>query len=201
MTEDKFRPFTTFFYGLDTFRSQFSSDESMINAANALVDYYQQSHEKNIFGKIDDKCIFINTDSGEVKITRTEKAVSIKYKAPELITDINTQDNAYTDNFTLAILLFRLFFVDHPFEGGDDLALMPFISQKIGEMLYGYEPVFVYSPTDTSNRPLSNLSPYLVSRWNTAPDLLKSTFTKIFTDGIKNPSSRLSPQQWKEVLN
>ncbi|MGN0470937.1 MAG: hypothetical protein ACI4GV_08505 [Acutalibacteraceae bacterium] len=198
MTDDNFRPFTSFFWGLDTFRSQFSTCEAITNAANAFADYYIQSHEKNIFGGIDDRCILINPDSGEVRITRSKKDVSVKYKAPELITDLNAKDNADTDNFILAILLFRLFFIDHPFEGRKDLATMPFISKKIGETLYGSEPVFVYSPSDTSNRPQSNLSPYLVTIWNSAPESLKTSFTKVFTDGIKNPSSRLSPQQWKE---
>ena len=200
MNSEQFVPFTSFFWGLDTIRSEFSSYAALINAANAIINCYDEMHSNNIFGGIDDECIKINPDSGEVKIQRKSNNVSLKYKAPELITGVVPDDNIDTDNFTLGVLLFRLFFADHPFEGRNSLATAPFVTEKMAEVLYGEQLLFVYSPTDKSNRPLSNLSPYLTSRWNKTPQSLKDAFTQNFTDGIKNIKSRFSIQQWKELI-
>lgn len=201
MDNNDFAPLTSFFWGIDEIRKEFSSYAAFINTSNAIIDYYEEMHSKNIFGGIDDKCIYINADTGRVKINRTDSHTAIKYKAPELITGKVKNDSIDTDNFTLAVILFRLFFVNHQFEGSNDYSVAPLMTYKISEMLYGYEPVFVYSPDDISNRPLSSLSPYLTSRWNKVPQILRDTFTKIFTVGIKEPKSRLSVQQWKSLVN
>lgn len=201
MNNKKFVPFTSFFCGIDEIRNDFSSYTALVNAANLIIDYFEEMHSKNLFGGIDDKCININIDSGEIKIIRNTENISLKYKAPELITKKLFLDNTNTDNFTLAVILFRLFFIDHPFEGKIDYALVPLLTNKISEMLYGYEPVFVYSPNNSSNRPLSNLSPYLTARWSKTPQELQNAFTKTFTDGLENEKSRLSAAQWKELIN
>lgn len=201
MNTENFVPFTSFFWGLDSFRSEFSSYGALINAANGIIEYYEEKHKNGVFGGVDDECVFIDTDSGNVKIIRTDKDISVKYKAPELISGVGFTDDINTDNFTLAVLLFRLFFIDHPFEGRIDLACVPFITKKIGEMLYGSEAVFVYSENDTSNRPLSNLSPYLNSRWNKVPQILKDSFQSVFTQGVKNIEARFSVLQWKSIIN
>lgn len=201
MNKEKFVMFTSFFQGIDSIRNEFSSYAALTNAANGFADYYEKSYKENIFGKIDDECIMINPDTGKVKITRSKNKTSLKYKAPELIKNTHIRDNTDSDNFTLAVLLFRLFFIDHPFEGSSDLSVAPFLTKKVCELLYGYEPVFVYSPSNNSNKPLSNLSPYLVSRWSKTPQPLKDAFTQTFTDGINDTKARLSPEQWKHIIN
>ncbi len=201
MDKEKFVKFTSFFQGIDTIRNQFSSYTALINAANSIIEYYKDSHCKNMFGGIDDECISINPDSGEVKVVSTNNDISMKYKAPELITGKIQNENIDTDNFTLAVILFRLFFIDHPFEGENSLARSPLLSKKISEMLYGYEAVFVYDPNNDSNRPLSNLSPYLKSRWLKVPQSLRDAFISIFTDGMLNPKKRFSTEQWKILIN
>lgn len=201
MDKGAFVPFTSFFVGIDELRSEFLSYAALINASNAVIDFYNEIHNKNMFGGIDDECIRINPDSGQIQINRKNNNISLKYKAPELITGKVKNDNIDTDNFTLAVILFRMFFVDHPFEGKIDFALAPLLTHKISEMLYGYEPVFVYSPADKSNRPLSNLSPYLTSRWNKVPQPLRDAFTKTFTEGMSSSEYRLSVQEWKTLIN
>ncbi len=200
-TEREFVPFKSFFYGLNSIRSEFVSYDALINACEAIIDFYREMHEMNIFGGIDDDCIMINIETGALKIRRKDAGLSLKYRAPELIRGMSMRDNEASDNFTLAVILFRMFFIDHPFEGKIDYATAPFLSRKICEMLYGFEPVFVYAPDNDSNRPLPNLSPYLTSRWAEADESLRNAFTVTFTSGIENIGDRPSAEKWRDIIS
>ena len=100
--------------------------------------------------------------------------------------------------FSLAIILFRLFYIDHPLEGKYTVQFP--LTDAIGAQLFGERPVFVYDPKNDSNRPLPDAHPNVIKRWPMFPPDLNAAFTKAFTSGLKDINSRITEQQWREVL-
>ena len=121
----------------------------------------------------------------------------VQYSAPECI-DTN-ESSIESDYFSLAILLYRLIFIDHPFDG----ALwekVPVITRDIERLFYSKKMVFHLDPNNDSNRPIDIYAPNVCKRWNAIPLELRSSFIRVFTEGIRNPQKRLSPRLWIQSL-
>ena len=61
--------------------------------------------------------------------------------APEIVTGQNDPDKN-SDRFSLAVVLFRLLFINHPLEGR--YSTPPCMTKELERKYYGTDPVFVY---------------------------------------------------------
>jgi len=68
------------------------------------------------------------------------------------------------------------------------------------QLLYGFEPVFIFDPKDTSNRPDPAWHPNALIYWPLYPQLIRDLFTKVFTIGLNNPKERVRESEWRSAM-
>jgi DNA-binding helix-hairpin-helix protein with protein kinase domain len=157
---------------------------------------------------VNEGSFFINPIDGDIRICDCDNVapfgvggLDIKgtgfFMAPEVILGISMPD-AESDRFSLAVILFRMFYLDHPLEGTATLGYA--LTDGISARLFGRNPVFVYDPEDDSNRPHPKVHVNVIVRWKMFPPELREAFTRVFTDGLKNRGARLTGAQWIDVL-
>lgn len=172
-----------------------------------IADSYDELHAKGLSYKdISLGNIFINPKNGEILIVdndnvavNNEDVGSIigtpDFLAPELASGKSRKPNSDTDRYSLAILLFHLLLIGHPFDG-HLMNKIHCLDPAAKKLLYGDKPVFIFDPNNNSNRPDRTIqkNPYLL--WPIYPDYIKSLFIKTFTEGIHDPSKRVREKEW-----
>ncbi len=139
-----------------------------------------------------------NDNVGVNRQSRSQVWGTMEYMAPEIIrgeADPSTQ----TDLHSLAVLLFYLWMWHHPFHGEMEYRFHCWdIPAK--KKVYG-EPVFVFDPVDRSN-PLPGDPDYATARerWEYCPAPLRATFTRAFTDGLRDPARRVTEGEWQGLF-
>lgn len=188
--------------------ARFNSWDLLFKAALNIVESYYKLHSIGYsYQDLNEGSFFINPSNGDVLICDNDNIAPFgvnlgvrgvpKYMAPEVVLN-QSYPNTHTDRFSLAIILFRLFYIDHPLEGKYTIQFP--LTDSIGARLFGENPVFVYDPQNTSNRPIPEAQPNVIKRWPMFPPDLNAAFTKAFTAGLKDINSRITEQQWREVL-
>jgi serine/threonine protein kinase len=129
------------------------------------------------------------------------------FMAPEVVL-AKARPSRQTDYFSLSVLLFYLFHIQHPLLGRKILSIRAW-DLPAREKLFGSEPVFIFDPSDRSNEavenptidPLGEAGKNAIPYWRSIyPQELKDTFTTSFTEGIRNPDRRPLATAWKRVL-
>ena len=135
-------------------------------------------------------------DNDNVDITGTPGPMqgTQGYKAPEVVLRLS-HPNTLTDLHSLAVILFRLLLVDHPLEGEKENLLMGDLDR-----LYGSEPVFIFDPTDASNRPIPGVHATAPVFWPKFPRFIRDLFTQAFTAGLRTPHKRILGSQWRAAF-
>ena len=188
--------------------ARFKSWDLLFRAALNIVESYFALHSMGYsYQDLNEGSFFINPDDGDVLICDNDNVAPFgenlgvkgmpKYMAPEVVLN-KTRPNTHTDRFSLAIILFRLFYIDHPLEGKYTIQFP--LTDAIGAQLFGERPVFIYDPNNKINRPDPEAHPNVIKRWPMFPPDLTAAFTKAFTKGLKDINSRITEQQWREVL-
>ncbi len=186
----------------------FSSWGMLIKAALNISESFFQLHSRGYsYQDLNEGGFFINPQNGDVLICDNDNVAPFgtnlgvkgfpKYMAPEVVTDME-RPNTHTDRFSLAVILFRLFYVDHPLEGKYTIRFP--LTDDIGAELFGRNPTFIYDPNNDKNRPDEYAHPNVISRWNMFPPDLNIAFIKAFTGGMKDINKRITERQWIEVL-
>lgn len=121
-----------------------------------------------------------------------------KFMAPELVMG-STIPNTESDQFSLAVLLFYILLVSHPFEGRLEANITCFndISAK---MLYGTDAVFIYDEANPSNRPVLGIHNNAINLWPIYPKYIRDLFHKTFTIGVRNPLKRTRESEWRTAF-
>lgn len=187
---------------------RFLSWSTLIKATINIVESFFILHSKGYsYQDLNEGGFFINPDNGDVLICDNDNVAPFgvnlgvkgmpKYMAPEVVTN-RTCPNTHTDRFSLAVILFRLFYIDHPLEG--KYTIMFPLTDHIGAELFGENPLFVYDPKNEMNRPDETAHPNIIKRWNMFPPDLNITFIKAFTKGMKDINERITEAQWIETL-
>lgn len=200
----EYEEFSSFLLGT----TRFSSWLMLIKAALNIVDSFFLLHSKGYsYQDLNEGGFFINPENGDVLICDNDNVAPFginlgvkgmpKYMAPEVVTN-RTKPNTHSDRFSLAVILFRLFYIDHPLEGKYTIQFP--LTDEIGADLFGEHPLFIYDPDDNRNRPDENAHPNVINRWNMFPPDLNITFIKAFTSGMKNINERITEAQWIETL-
>jgi serine/threonine protein kinase len=129
------------------------------------------------------------------------------FMAPEVVLR-KARPSRETDYFSLSVLLFYLFHIQHPLLGKKILNIRVW-DLPAREKLFGSEPVFIFDPSDHSNQaindpkvdPIGEAGKNAIPYWRSIyPQELKNAFTTSFTVGIRYPDRRLLATNWKKVL-
>jgi hypothetical protein len=127
--------------------------------------------------------------------------------APEIVRS-ESMPSRQTDLFSLAVLLFYIFHVSHPLVGKKILGIRAW-DLPARTKLFGTEPTFIFDPTDQSNQavdksvdPMGEAGVNALKYWHIYPQFLRDTFTKAFTDGIRDAEhGRVLEGEWRRILS
>ncbi len=116
---------------------------------------------------------------------------------PPLVMRGEEDPDKYADCFALAVIIFQTLFRFHPFEGrAEEVEL----DEDRFEYLYALHPVFVFHPTDDSNRPTEACAMY-ERRYERYPAFFTDAFLRTFVYGLfENKEVRTSPEEWCHLI-
>ena len=190
----------------------FSSYRAQLKVALDIVSFMQKIHLRGLLMNIEPDDMYINNETGAIRIVDSEKVFfngvnetmrggNLAYLAPEIPrSDYELNPSVKTDKYPMAVVLYRLFFVDHPMEG-KVWEKYPLLTDKVEVDLYALNPVFHFNLEDSSNRPTECYAVKAAQRWRVYPKELRDVFVKTFTKGINDPNNRPSENEWISVLS
>lgn len=197
-----------------TAQVKFSSFEAIINTALQLTTSFLQLHARGqSYQDLNDGNFFINPNSGDILICDNDnvapdkKNLGIKgkagYMAPEILNrGMDNKPDKYSDRFSLAVILFLLFFRDHPLKGVREDPDDPFGENEYEIM--SQNPIFIFDDKDKSNRPrpcYQNAPKF----WKIYPPFIRNAFRKAFSKELMcnngdNKEDRISESEWCKTI-
>lgn len=197
---------TEFFVGTKLKKQKhFKSFQAVCNAAINIVEAFRALHAKGYsYQDINNGNFFINPENGDVLICDNDNVspdkISLgimgkqRWMAPEIVLGENDPDKN-SDRFSLAVVLFRLLFINHPLEG--KYSTPPCMTWELEKKFYGSDPIFVYDPENDKNRPIHGTDHNLKQLWNAYPKYIRDCFCKAFSQEVmKNRNSRITELVW-----
>ena len=191
-------------------RAKFKSFEAMVNAAMKICEGFKALHLSGLsYQDLNDGNFFIHPDTGDVLICDNDNVApegvssgilgKARYMAPEVVTG-KAMPSKQTDRYSLSVVLFLLFYANHPLEGARVLAC-PCMTEKYEKQFYGSEPIFIYDNVNANNRPVRGVHNNVLRRWNAFPAILRETFTQEFSsECLSDPNKRKLERQWQNVI-
>lgn len=191
-------------------RKQFKSFEAITNAAMKICEGFKLLHLHGYsYQDLNDGNFFINPDNGDVLICDNDNVMpnndtsgilgKARYMAPEIVKGQSSPDSE-TDRFSLSVILFMLFYANHPFEGARVLAC-PCMTESFEKKFYGEDAIFIYDKDDNSNRPVRGVHNNVLRRWMILPGILRDTFISEFSkDKLNNPQKRITEREWQKII-
>lgn len=188
---------------------RFKSFRTITDAAMHIVSAFRILHNAGYsYQDLNDGNFFINPQNGKVLIcdndnvapdgTETGILGKPRYMAPEIVMR-KSKPNSLSDRFSLSIILYILFCLNHPLEG--KRYLVPGLTTALQEKLYGSEPLFIMDPDDDSNGPHSVIHKNSILAWSCLPDYMKKIFLDSFSQkAFQKPSARPKELDWLNVL-
>lgn len=188
---------------------RFQSYRAVIDAALKIVSAFRILHNAGYsYQDLNDGNFFINPQNGKVLIcdndnvapdgTETGIIGKPRYMAPEIVLG-KTKPHSLTDRFSMSLILYILFCLNHPLEGKRYLvsALTPSLQEK----LYGSEPLFMMDPNDKSNEPHPVVHKNSLTVWPCLPNYMQKIFLDAFSQkALQKPSARPREVDWLNVL-
>ncbi|MFF3859100.1 protein kinase [Streptomyces sp. NPDC002209] len=194
------------------FRRQLhTTPRALLTACLYTVEAYQALHSRGIaYRDISWGNIFFDPATGDVLVCDNDNAVvegdstgisgTMEFMAPELVRgDPGVSPGTQSDLHSLSVLLFMLLMNHHPLKGRRELAIHC-LDEAAERKLYGKQPLFVFDPQDRSNAPDPAEQATVLATWAAAPDSLRDLFTKNFTTGLHDPTTRVRESQWRDTL-
>lgn len=124
------------------------------------------------------------------------------FMAPEIVRG-EALPNRYTDEYSLAVILFRMFFYGHPLIGKESHAIRSDISltaEEADTIIFGKAPHYCLASKNNVNPVDPRKDPDVFRMSLTYPTILMDAFEKVFTSGIMDPQARLTATEWRNVL-
>lgn len=183
---------------------------AITTACMYLADSFFQLHSKGLcYRDISFGNVFFNPENGDVLICDNDNVTfdgqneggilgTPRFMAPEIVVG-TAKPSSHTDRFSLAVLLFYMLFTAHPLEGQLE-AKIHSLDPAAMTKLYGKEPVFIFDPQNTSNRPVSGIHDNALVFWNIYPQFLKDLFVQAFTEGLFDPDHRVMETIWRLTM-
>lgn len=188
----------------------FKSFSAMLSVAMKICDSFMMLHRFGYsYQDLNDGNFFIDPKTGDVLICDNDNVMpqgeksgimgKARYMAPEIVA--GGIPDKYSDRFSLSVILFMLFYANHPFEGSKVVAC-PCMTETFEKRFYGSEALFIYDPNDKSNLPVRGIHQNVIKRWPALPKLLRKTFLEEFSqEKLKNPTSRMIEQKWEKIIS
>lgn len=188
---------------------RFRSFRSLIDAAMSIVSAFRILHNAGYsYQDMNDGNFFINPNNGKVLICdndnvapdRAETGIIGKprYMAPEIVLG-KSKPNSLTDRFSMSLILYILFCLNHPLEG--KRYLVSGLTPALQEKLYGSEPLFMMDPNDSSNGPHPVIHKNSLAIWPCLPEYVQKIFLDAFSQkAFQNPNVRPKEIDWLNVL-
>ena len=99
-----------------------------------------------------------------------------------------------------AVVLFRLLFLDHPLEGRR-VAEAPCLTEELELKYYGKDPVFIYDPDDSSNRPVRGVHANVVRFWPMYPKFIRDKFAEALSkEAMSGKMPRPTDNDWQQCF-
>jgi DNA-binding helix-hairpin-helix protein with protein kinase domain len=186
------------------------SFRSLATAGVNLADGFLQLHARGLcYRDISHGNVFFDPATGEVLICDNDNVApnlaeggilgTPRFMAPEVVCG-KARPSTQTDLFSLAVLLFLILMNHHPLEGEKEADIHCFDLPAMTR-LYGSDPVFIFDPVDTSNRPVPGYQDNALAFWSLYPEFLKNLFTRSFTDGVKDADhGRVRETRWRGAM-
>ena len=191
-------------------RKNFKSFNAMLAAAMKICNGFMMLHRFGYsYQDLNDGNFFIRPTDGDVLICDNDNVMpqgeksgimgKARYMAPEIVA--GGVPDKYSDRFSLSVILFMLFYANHPFEGAKVVAC-PCMTEAFEKRFYGSEALFIYNPTDKSNLPVRGVHQNVIKRWPLFPSLLRNTFIEQFSEEkLRNSNSRMIEQEWEKIIS
>lgn len=187
-------------------RSVITSFRGLATASVQLADSFLALHARGLsYRDISHGNVFFDPANGDVLICDNDNVApdgrdaavmgTPRFMAPEIVRG-EALPSTQTDLFSLAVLLFLFLVNHHPLEGRREAAIHSFDLPAMTR-LYGLDPVFIFDPEDTSNRPVPGLHDNALVFWPLYPEFLRQRFVGIFTDGLHDPQRRVRESEWR----
>ena len=76
------------------------------------------------------------------------------------------------------------------------------MTESYERKFYGSEAIFIYDPTNNTNRPVRGIHQNVIKRWFVFPSILRETFEREFSqDYLHNPEKRMIEQNWEKIIS
>jgi hypothetical protein len=184
----------------------------LLSACIHLVEAYRALHSQGIaYRDISQGNVFFDPATGDILVCDNDNAIAegnqtgiegtMEFMAPELVrADPGATPCTQTDLHSLAVLLFMMLINHHPLQGALEYRIRC-LDEKAKAQLYGKDPVFVFDPADTRNRPVTGVHTTVQVTWDATPATLRTLFTEAFTAGLHHPQQRIRETQWRDALS
>lgn len=188
---------------------RFKSYRATINAAMHIVSAFRILHNAGYsYQDLNDGNFFINPRDGKILICDNDNVAQDgretgiigkpRYMAPEIVLG-KKKPNSLSDRFSMSLILYILFCMNHPLEG--KRYLVPALTPALQEKLYGSEPLFIMDPNDRSNGPHPMVHKNSIMVWKYLPDYMQKIFLVAFSqDALHKPSARPKEIDWLKAL-
>ena len=191
-------------------KRQFKDFYAMLNAAMKICIGFEKLHLAGCsYQDLNDGNFFIRPEDGDLLICDNDNVSpqgtnsgikgKMRYMAPEIVLGTKKPDK-YSDRFSLSVVLFLLFYLNHPFEGVKVVSC-PCINEPYERKFFGEEIEFIFSP-EGGNRPVKNWHKNVLARWPLFPKKLNDVFSEQFSEKVmRNPESRILDVAWQKVIS
>ena len=188
---------------------RFKNYRVAVDAALHIVTAYRILHNNGYsYQDLNDGNFFINPETGEVLICDNDNVAPDNYKtgiigkprymAPEIVMKKN-MPNTLSDIFSMSVILYILFCMNHPLEG--KRSLVNVLPPELQERLYGEEALFIMDKEDKSNAPDPKIHKNSITMWKYLPGYMKEIFYRAFSQAaLKNPNLRPVEAEWVDAL-
>lgn len=124
------------------------------------------------------------------------------FMAPEVVRGEKLPDHD-TDEYSLAVILFRMFLHGHPMIGRESHSLRQDESRSDRETdntIYGIRPHYCLDQNSPINMPDPQKDRDVLQMCMIYPLELMDAFEQVFTKGVNDPTARLTATEWRNVL-
>lgn len=201
---------TNFFVGSKKKQQvRFKSFAAISTAAINIIQAFRELHNRGYsYQDINNGNFFIDPANGGVLICDNDNVSPYgtnlgimgkqRWMAPEIVT-MQCDPDKQSDRFSLAVVLFRLLFINHPLEGR--YSTPPCMTKELERKYYGSDPIFVYDPVDTKNRPVPGTDHNLKIFWNVYPQYIKNLFVRAFSQDVMHKrKARILEKEWLDAF-
>lgn len=188
--------------------ASFENITARCNAAINIIEGFRALHNDGYsYQDLNNGSFFIHPKTGDVLICDndnvSERGVNFgiagkhRYMAPEVV--LGGVPDKRSDRFSMAVILFRMLFIEHPLEG--KYSTPPCMTPEHEKKYYGSDPVFVLDPEDDRNAANNQLNTNTLRFWKIYPEYIRDLFIQAFgKSSVQPPYDRVIERTWLDAF-